>query len=165
MNAPAIPVLEAVRASSLGARLSPPQVEVLAAMPHEELLSIVAAADVLVLASTHEGFPLVPVEAALLRVPVLATRVGGLPELIEDGTSGLLVEPGDPTALADGLARLAADPGLRRRLGEAGRQAASRFSPEAQVPRWIEFYSGLGQPALRRGARAAIDSGPSLEPS
>jgi len=147
------------------------QIRVLPAMAQGQLLSLVAAADVLVMASTHEGFPLVPAEAMLLRVPVLATRVGGVPELIVDGTSGLLVEPGDPAALADGLARLAADPELRRRLGEAGRREASRFSLDAQVPRWIELYSSLcassvipQHPALQGGARAATGSGPPVYP-
>src|SRR5262245_29992589 len=147
------------------------QIRVLPAMAQGQLLSLVAAADVLVMASTHEGFPLVPAAAMLLRVPVLATRVGGVPELIVDGTSGLLVEPGDPAALADGLARLAADPELRRRLGEAGRREASRFSLDAQVPRWIELYSSLcassvipQHPALQGGARAATGSGPPVYP-
>ena len=57
-------------------------------------------------------------------LPVVATRVGGVPELVEDGVTGFLVPPRDPDALADALQKLIADPELRRRMGQAGREKA-----------------------------------------
>ena len=59
-------------------------------------------------------------------LPVVATKVGGVPELVEDGVTGFLVPPRDPQALAKALQRLIDDPELRRRMGEAGREKALR---------------------------------------
>jgi colanic acid/amylovoran biosynthesis glycosyltransferase len=86
-----------------------------------------AAADVLVAPSVptrggkREGIPVVLMEAMAAGLPVVASRLSGIPELVTEGVSGILVPPGDPSALADALMRLAADPELRRRLGAAGR--------------------------------------------
>jgi len=90
-----------------------------------------AAADVVVLASTWEGLGLALVEAAQHGRAVVATRVGGIPEVVEDGATGLLVAPGDPIAFGDAVLRLLADDALRRRMGDAAREsAARRFSVE-----------------------------------
>jgi len=66
---------------------------------------------------------------------VVATEVGGVPELVENGITGFLVPPRDPTALAEALQRLIADPGLRRRMGEAGRTKAYGSSPSTACSR------------------------------
>ena len=72
---------------------------------------------------------------------VVASRVGGLPEAVEDGRTGLLVPPGDPAALARALARVLTDPGLRRALGEAGRRKLAReCAPEAVAQRTLAVY-------------------------
>jgi glycosyltransferase involved in cell wall biosynthesis len=84
-------------------------------------LRSIAAADVLVLSSFMEGLPVVLMEAMALGIPVIATRVAGIPELVRDEVSGLLFDPADWGALADAIARLAADPPLRERLVAAGR--------------------------------------------
>jgi glycosyltransferase involved in cell wall biosynthesis len=84
--------------------------------------------DAVVLASGNEGTPVVAIEALAAGRPVVATRVGGVPDVVTDGEDGLLVEPGDVEALASALERLATDPELCRRLGEAG--------PERVVPRY-----------------------------
>jgi colanic acid/amylovoran biosynthesis glycosyltransferase len=84
-------------------------------------LHSIAAADVLVLSSFMEGLPVVLMEAMALGIPVIATRVAGIPELVRDEVSGLLFDPADWVALADAIARLAADPPLRKRLVAAGR--------------------------------------------
>ena len=84
--------------------------------------------DTVVLASGNEGTPVVAIEALAAGRPVVATRVGGVPDVVADGEDGLLVEPGDVEALASALERLAGDAELRRRLGEAG--------PERVVPRY-----------------------------
>jgi colanic acid/amylovoran biosynthesis glycosyltransferase len=90
-----------------------------------------AGADVFCLPSFAEGVPVVLMEAMAMGLPVVASRVMGVPELVEHGASGLLVPPARPDLLADALQRLAVDPTLRRRMGEAGRAAvARRFDPE-----------------------------------
>jgi len=109
-----------------------------------KLMQIVQAADLFVMPSTHEGFPLAAAEAMLLARPVLATAVGGLPELIENGVSGILVNPRDPEALANGIGRLFSDPELRIQLGENGRdQVLKKFTTDAIVPRWERFYQDI----------------------
>ena len=85
--------------------------------------------DVVALPSWTEGLPLVVLEAMAAARPVVATPVGGTPEVVLDGETGLLVPPRDPRALAAALQRLVDDADLRRRLGEAGkRRAVERFS-------------------------------------
>ena len=96
--------------------------------------------DVLAVPSRVEGFGLVAVEGLLAGIPVVASRVGGLPEVIEDGVTGLLVEPGDSGSLARALGVLAADAVLRSDLAERGRaEAGRRFS----VPAMAAAYAGF----------------------
>jgi glycosyltransferase involved in cell wall biosynthesis len=96
--------------------------------------AILGAADVVVLPSYQEGIPNVLCEAMAMARPVVATRVGGVPELVEEGRSGLLVEPKEPQGLADALDRLLADPHARERLGRLARQRiVSEFSLERMV--------------------------------
>jgi len=83
-----------------------------------------AAADVFVLSSSQEGLPLSVLEAMAAGLPVVATAVGGIPELVVHGETGLLVPRRDVESLSAALARLIADPALRRRLGAAGRARA-----------------------------------------
>ena len=84
--------------------------------------ALLAAADVFVLPSRHEGMPLVAIEAMEAGLPVVATRVIGSEEVVEDGVTGALVRPADPAALEAALRRLLADPDVRRRQGAAGRR-------------------------------------------
>jgi len=111
-----------------------------------------AAADVVVLASRTEGMPGVLVEAGLSGRPVVATAVGGVPEIVRDGETGVLVPPGDVAALADGLARALAS---RDRLGGAARRrclAAFEIGPVAD--RWAALAATLGaRPGATRSAR------------
>ena len=80
-------------------------------------------------------------EAAALGVPVVASAVGGVPELVDDGRAGLLVPPGDAAALAAALGRLAQDPHLARRLGEAGRDGVRvRHDPADHVEALVGAY-------------------------
>ncbi len=103
-----------------------------------------AAADVVVLPSKWEGLGLVLVEAAQHGRAVVATRVGGIPEVVEDGTTGLLVPPGDPSAFGDAVARLLSDDALRRKMGEAAREsAARRFSVERYAKDVEDLYVRL----------------------
>ncbi|WP_353473411.1 glycosyltransferase [Salipiger sp. H15] len=86
-----------------------------------EVAEALAGADVFVLPSFAEGVPVVLMEALAAQVPVVTTRIAGVPELVEHGTSGLLVPPGDAEALAAALEVLLADPDRRRAMGAAGR--------------------------------------------
>jgi hypothetical protein len=91
-------------------------------------------ADVITLPSRSEGFGRVLVEAACLAIPAVATRVGGMPEVVVDGVTGLLVPPDDPVALARALVTLLRDPGLRQTFGQAARQRAlGRFTIRQHV--------------------------------
>jgi glycosyltransferase involved in cell wall biosynthesis len=95
---------------------------------------LLAAADILVQTSSWEGLPLGVLEAMRAGLPVVAFGVGGVSEAVADGRTGYVVEPGDVDALVARVARLAADPELRRHLGHAGRaRAESGFDHDSMV--------------------------------
>lgn len=103
--------------------------------------TLMRAADVLVLPSSEEGLSNVLLEAMGIGLPVIATAVGGTPELIEDGVTGRLLPSGDAEALAAAIAALFADTGERRRLADAARaQAEARFTLDAMVERTACIY-------------------------
>jgi glycosyltransferase involved in cell wall biosynthesis len=105
---------------------------------------LLAAADLAVCCSNFEGGPLSVMEYMGAALPVVATRVGGLPELIEEGENGLLVPPQDPPALAEAVSALLDDGDRRRRLGEAGKQLRDReYGVDAFVGRLDELYRRL----------------------
>jgi glycosyltransferase involved in cell wall biosynthesis len=109
-----------------------------------DVASILAVADVFVLASRWEGLPLAIIEAMMAGLPVVATRVGGVPELVEDGVTGVIVPPRDSEALAAALKRLLADPGLRSRMGRAGQERAFRdFAGDRMARETEELYEEL----------------------
>ncbi len=102
------------------------------------------ASDIFVLSSRWEGLPLVVIEAMLAGLPVVATRVGGVPELVEDGVTGLLVPPKDPRALRRALAQLLSSPELCERLGSSGqRRALERFTAEKMIAQVRDLYRTL----------------------
>jgi glycosyltransferase involved in cell wall biosynthesis len=102
---------------------------------------VLGALDVFVLPSWIEGMPITVLEAMAHRKPVVATPVGGTPELVVDGETGLLVPPRDPEALAEALRSLVADPKRARRLGEAGyARVAERFTVDRMTTRVLEVY-------------------------
>jgi glycosyltransferase involved in cell wall biosynthesis len=117
--------------------------------------------EVLVLPSLHEGSPLVILEAISAGVPIVASAVGGIPDQVEHGREGILVQPGDPSALGDAILRLLRDPALASRLGEAGRQrAGSRFSYAAMVQRVEAVYGAV---LVRSGVQGATSVSKNLE--
>lgn len=99
-----------------------------------------AAFDLLAFPSREEGLGSTVLDAMSFGLPVVASRVDGLPEIVTDGETGFLVPSGDAAALADAVARLARDPSLRRRLGAAGRERAAGFSPEVMVEAYDRLY-------------------------
>jgi glycosyltransferase involved in cell wall biosynthesis len=107
----------------------------------EDASALLGELDVVALPSWTEGLPLVVLEAMARRRPVVATPVGGTPEVVVDGETGLLVPPRDPDALAGALRRLLADAELRQRMGEAGyERVRERFSADAMTRRVLEIY-------------------------
>jgi glycosyltransferase involved in cell wall biosynthesis len=105
---------------------------------------LLGAADVFALPSRNEGLPLSVLEAMAEGLPVVATPVGGVPELVRDGTDGLLVPVEDDAALATAIARLADDAGLRAAMGAAGRdRARGEFSFDRMTERYERLYGSL----------------------
>ncbi len=108
----------------------------------QDVAELLASLDVVLVPSTYpESFGRGVIEAQAVGRPVVASRLGGLAELIEDGRSGVLVRPGDPDSLADGVARLVRDPALRRACVEEGRRRVERaWSLDTMVERTLEAY-------------------------
>lgn len=112
------------------------------------------AVDVYVQPSRREAYGLAVAEAMAAARPIVASRTGGLEELIRDGVDGRLVPPGDPPALARVLTGLLRDDGARHRLGRAAAARASRWPDAAQVARQhLQLYTQLAAPSPRRGSR------------
>jgi colanic acid/amylovoran biosynthesis glycosyltransferase len=102
------------------------------------------SADVFCLPSMAEGVPVVLMEAMAMARPVVSTRIMGIPELVEDGRTGLLVTPGRLDELVDALQRLIADPGLRAQLGRAGREKVLReYDVDRSAARLRELFAGV----------------------
>lgn len=110
----------------------------------EDTYELLQAMDMFVLPSLHEGIPMALLEAMAAGLPVIATWVGGIPEVIEDHVSGILVEPGDPSSLALMCRRLMDDAELSERLGQAARaRVKERFSSGAMAAEVANIYRRL----------------------
>jgi glycosyltransferase involved in cell wall biosynthesis len=129
----AVELVDGVSLLLAGEGDSPPagrQVRLLGPLPRERVLELFAAADAAVLSSSWENFPHSLVEALSVGTPVIATRVGGVTEIVEDGSNGLLVAPNDVEALAVAIRRFFADDALRARLTAAAAASVERYRPE-----------------------------------
>ncbi len=125
------------------------QVHLLGQKTRAEVAELLRRADVLAMPSIptdsgrREGIPVVLMEAMASGLPVVASGISGIPELVEDGSSGLLVPPRDPAALADALQRLSEDPALRERLGEQARsRVLDEFDQRTNAARLADLFSG-----------------------
>jgi L-malate glycosyltransferase len=106
-----------------------------------EAVRLIGEADIMVMPSRHESFGVAAVEAAAWGVPVIATRVGGIPEIVRDGVNGVLIPAGDTAALTDALLRLGGNESLRKEMGEAGRTVArEKFDIEVCVTQMEKLY-------------------------
>ena len=122
--------------------LGPDRVQFLGS--RSDIPDLLGAADFFVLPSLTEGLPLSVLEAMAQRLPVIATPVGGIPELVENHQHGLLVPVGDAAALADAVTLLARDPATRQALGRRGQERVEReFSFDAMLSRYDELYQNL----------------------
>ena len=105
------------------------------------IVDYLSAADVLLLPSEQESFGLAALEAMACEVPVIASRVGGVPEVVTDGETGFLSEVGDLDKMAEDAGRLLADGELRRKMGRRARESAvERYRTDIVIPQYIEFY-------------------------
>ncbi len=107
---------------------------------HDRVPGVLADADVLVMPSRYEELGTVLVEAMASGLPVVATRTGGIPQVVQDGVTGVLVEPADAAGLASALDRLLGDPVLRRRMADAGRLRADNYRWERLCRRVLDVY-------------------------
>jgi len=107
----------------------------------EDIPEILSAIDIFVLPSISEGMPLALLEAMASGKPVIGSKVGGIPELIEDGLTGYLVPPGDPNRLAGSIVKLSVDHELMRSMGrEARRKVEEKYNVKVQVERLVNLY-------------------------
>lgn len=124
------------------------------ALPRPQVLGRLQDADVLVLPSIvdaqgrREGIPVTLMEAMACGLPVVASRISGIPELVDSGSSGILTPPGDPRAIADALEELARSPRLRKRLGRAARQKVRQeYNLRLSAAALAELLRGVGAAA------------------
>ncbi|MGZ8561983.1 MAG: glycosyltransferase family 4 protein, partial [Candidatus Limnocylindria bacterium] len=119
----------------------PPNVRVLGPWPPQAVAAAWDAALMGIVPSTcQEACPTVVIEAMRAAIPVVATRMGGIPDLVAEGETGLLVPPSDAPALANAVASLLANPSEAARLGQAGRRRSAQYSADAVVPRIEAAY-------------------------
>jgi len=105
------------------------------------IVDYLSASDVLLLPSEQESFGLAALEAMACELPVIASRVGGIPEVVTDGETGFLSEVGDVEKMANDAARLLADDDFRRVMGHRARESAlARYRTDLVIPQYIDFY-------------------------
>ncbi len=106
-----------------------------------KIVDYLSASDILLLPSEQESFGLAALEAMACEVPVVASRVGGVPEVVTDGETGFLSEVGDVDKMAEDAARLLADVELRHKMGKRARESAvSRYRTDIVIPQYISYY-------------------------
>lgn len=114
------------------------------------IVDYLCASDILLLPSEQESFGLAALEAMACELPIIASRVGGLPEVVDDGETGFLSPVGDVDKMADDVVRLLSDKKFRRQMGRRARESAiSRYSTDKIIPQYIEFYERIIQSAAR----------------
>lgn len=124
--------------------------------PHEKALEFYRGCSFFVLASRAEGLPLVIVEAMVNKKAVVATKVDGIPEIVQDGVTGLLVEPEDPCSLAEALVKLSKDADLRETFAQRGRERALRnFTWDVISTRYLNTFGIVTKDESTKASHAA----------
>ena len=114
-------------------------------LPQQELLPYYQKADVVINPSLSEAFGMSLVEAMATQTPVVATAIGGMPEIVDDGVTGLLTEPGNPQALADAIVELISNPNRARAMGIAGRRKVLRYYCWSKIAEsLVDTYADIG---------------------
>jgi len=110
----------------------------------ERVNELLPLADILLMPSELESFGLAALEAMACKVPSIATRVGGVPELIDDGITGLLYNVGDVDGMSQGALALLGDPARLEAMRDAGRKTAQkRFCASLVVPQYVRYYEAV----------------------
>ncbi len=121
------------------------RVELTGAVGYDEIRDHYERAAIVCSPSLAEGIPFVLMEALAMEIPVVASRIMGVPELVEDGVSGLLVPPGEPRALADALRELLGDPERRAAMGRAGRaRIVADFDARGSARQLEDLFASVG---------------------
>jgi colanic acid/amylovoran biosynthesis glycosyltransferase len=132
-----------------------PHVKFLGAVGQDDIRRLYAEADVFCLPSFAEGIPVVAMEAMAMELPVVTTRITGIPELVDDGEDGVLVTPGRVDGLVEALGRLVRSPAERQRMGRAGRRKIEQRYDVAESARRLreilESELGWGPAEIDRG--------------
>jgi glycosyltransferase involved in cell wall biosynthesis len=146
------------RLERLAARLEiADRVRFLGEVPHERVPEVLATFDIFALPSRAEGFGVAALEAQAMALPVVGSRVHGIPDTVDDGRTGLLVPPGDTGALAAAIARLAGDAALRAEMGRAGRAfVEARYRWEENAAQMERLYRDLLEAFPQGRARATV---------
>ena len=132
-------ILKEIRLRHLSDKIS-----IISTVSHKDLFHAIKLSDLFIMSSVSEGFPMAPAEAMVLGVPVIATRVGGIPELIEDGVSGLLVSPRDSKMLAEAIKKVLQDNHLKEMLASNGiKRIKANFSSPIICNKLINYYQGV----------------------
>jgi glycosyltransferase involved in cell wall biosynthesis len=109
-----------------------------------QVKEFLAQSDIYIQPSLTESLCVSVMEAMAMELPVVASKVGGLPEVVENGVTGLLAQPGDPQSLADAISYLVANQDLANEMGKAGRQRVlEKFTIEHEREEWLKFYASL----------------------
>ena len=117
------------------------KVEFIGRVFQEDIIDYYQDADLFVLTSVRENLPNVLVESMALDVPVIATRIAAIPELIEDNVNGVLIDPGDVTSLVDNIKKLAKNPQRRREIARNGRETiVARFNEKNALEKLEIIY-------------------------
>ncbi len=132
-------------------------VEFLGNVPNEEMPRHHAWADILLNASTVDNMPMSLLEAQASGCCVVSTRAGGIPWMVQDGETALLVPVGDETAMAEAALRLIRDPKLAATMAQRARQSVERLAPERVVPPWLALYRELRAAGKAGGALPKAD--------
>ncbi len=106
----------------------------------DDIYEYISQFDIVIIPSLWEGFPVIALEATACGKPIIATSVGDLPKIVQDGINGLLVEPGNPRALAEAIIKLADNIDMRQQMGRNSEEIAEKFSLETMVKNYARLY-------------------------
>lgn len=119
------------------------KIEFVGGIPNQKIVEFYKMASVFVLPSKMEGLPNVILEAMATGLPVIATKVGGIPEIVKEGVNGFLIDIDDSQGLADRIQRLADNPVLAKDMGRMGRTIAENYDVRKQVKKVFDYWRSL----------------------